>query len=511
MLFAAACGTGDNRVDPGDLELRDLLGIAPETAASWNADQRASARQVIAAGLRATADPAQQPPDDTVAGDDRLARAIAALDARRADAGDAALGLIQIGDGTPLVLAGKAAPDAATAELGVRGEPALELRLDGWSAPAWQQLPGRGLDVLAALAQDAGVRTGPVVVAPAPRLAAIAGYVATPAPRLLINPVALAALEPDPSEAVTLPAAAAPPGAPLALARSLGSAATAPGAPGHAADVNGNPYSFYGSYEECAQAQRQRCEACLPNSSCTPVTNTSDGNAECTMLDANGGRGYYLLCINLSLAISSVASCTKGADGSCAQNDAAADDLADLESNSDFLDQSDCASALDGCLAKIYGAPSQSFPGPDGGEATEPPRSTSVACSNSCSNDQNCQASPNCSCTGPSCNNSLSCDSACSSSNDQHGCNSDCSSCSSGSNAPGSGGGCSGSSGGSSSGCNSSSGSSSSSGCDSCGSSSGSSSGGSCGSCSSSGSNSSSGCSGGSCGGSGSGGCGGSN
>ena len=47
-----ACGTGDNRVDPGDLEPRDLLGIAPEVARSWDATQRASARRVLDDELR---------------------------------------------------------------------------------------------------------------------------------------------------------------------------------------------------------------------------------------------------------------------------------------------------------------------------------------------------------------------------------------------------------------------------------------------------------------------------
>ena len=47
------CGTADNRVDPGDLELRDLLGISPETARQWGQEQREAARRVIDGSLAA--------------------------------------------------------------------------------------------------------------------------------------------------------------------------------------------------------------------------------------------------------------------------------------------------------------------------------------------------------------------------------------------------------------------------------------------------------------------------
>src|SRR5262249_20197973 len=50
-LVAAACSTADNTVDPGDLELRDLLGISPEIASSWTTTQRIAARRVLLAGL----------------------------------------------------------------------------------------------------------------------------------------------------------------------------------------------------------------------------------------------------------------------------------------------------------------------------------------------------------------------------------------------------------------------------------------------------------------------------
>jgi hypothetical protein len=58
-ITLAACSAGDNRVDPEDLELRDLLGISPEVATAWDAAQRAAARRVLVAGFRATDGPAQ--------------------------------------------------------------------------------------------------------------------------------------------------------------------------------------------------------------------------------------------------------------------------------------------------------------------------------------------------------------------------------------------------------------------------------------------------------------------
>src|SRR5438477_8503903 len=80
------------------------------------------------------------------------------------------------------------------------------------------------------------------------------------------------------------------------------------GAPGAvAADGAGNPYTFYGSIAECASAQRARCEACVADHSCAAITDASDGNAECMTLGDSNGRGYFLICIDLALAIDAVA------------------------------------------------------------------------------------------------------------------------------------------------------------------------------------------------------------
>src|SRR5262245_52815496 len=96
-LALAACGAGDNRVDPADLELRDLLGIAPNAALRWDDDQRASARGVLDDGLCAHADRRVELALATgTTLDERIARTLARNDADRSDSGDPALGLLRI-------------------------------------------------------------------------------------------------------------------------------------------------------------------------------------------------------------------------------------------------------------------------------------------------------------------------------------------------------------------------------------------------------------------------------
>lgn len=385
VFIACACGTGDTKIDPGDLELRDLLGVSPEVAASWDSDQRASARRVLTEELEQADDA-----DTLPAGE--LIRSLAALDARRSADGDNALGLVAIeGD----AVTEHAAPNAPTAA-----------------------------DLLAALATDAGHQTGKLQIVEQPRLAVIAAYADG---KLVVNSVVLAAFE---TSVVT------------EVARTTGGLSTVPTA--RVVAANGNPYSFYGSVAECAYAQRLRCDS-----------NTS---TECTTLAANDGRGFFLLCINLALSITSVDECTAGATPSCPRVTDAASDLSRLEANANFLSDASCASGLDGCLAKIYGPPPGTFPGIiDGGVSpppTDPPRETNISCGESCDDDKNsnCEASPSCDCSGPSCNNSLSCDSTCASSDSQSGCGGACDSCESDDGGSTGGGGCGGDSGGGSSG-----------------------------------------------------------
>jgi hypothetical protein len=265
-------------------------------------------------------------------------------------------------------------------------------------------------------------------VTPAPRLPVVASYVpatATEHAHLAVNPVVLAALEPveSGSQATTTT------GSPTTVERSRRGSSTLDGAirstyatmPSAA-----NPYSFYGSVAECAAAEHSRCTECLANNDCKAITNSGNGNNECIDFDANGGRGYFLICIDLALAIDSVSKCTAAAAPACSFDPHAADSLATLENNASFLDDGSCASPLDNCLATIFGASKGDFPGPgvDGGTTSSPPRNTSPDCSDSCSSDDdsNCDSDPSCELDGPSCDDSESCDGSCSSSDDQSGC-----------------------------------------------------------------------------------------
>jgi hypothetical protein len=418
VLVASACA-GDNRIDPSELELRDVLGIAPETAMAWDSGQRESARQVIDAGMH-EAHPA---PVHASLGQDRsISSALAVVDAGRAKQRLSAMGVVELAlEGDDL----RATPHLST--LAPRVTSPIELELAGWDRPGWAQLPARGLDVLTTIASDAGHRGGPIIVTPAPQLAVIAGYIpatSTSAARLVVNPVLLASLEPvarAASPTIVTPATNVTGAGPRVLAADPG-----------------NPYSFYGSVAECAAAQQLRCEACLPTNTCTSISGSGDGTAECAQLAAGQGRGYSLVCINFALAIDSISSCAATSVPSCPFDAHAGESISTLEHNSDFLDRPACAGSLDSCLANVFGpAPTAS---------TTPPRNTSVGCA-----DSACEASPSCADNG--CDNGGSCDDS-SDSGAGDGCSSDNSSGCDSSNSGGgcdssdSGGGCSSDSGG---------------------------------------------------------------
>ena len=189
------------------------------------------------------------------------------------------------------------------------------------------------------------------------------------------------------------------------------------------ASVQANPYSFYGSVAECAAAQSERCAACLPDHACTAITKDSDGGAECAVLEADGARGAFLICIDLALAIEPVATCAASTAPSCPRDTHASESLSSLASNAEFLDDAACGGALDACLASIYGPAPGNLPRPGSGAGTtSPPRDTAIDCSDSWSDDSNCDSSPDCEVDGPSCEDSASSDGACSSSNEQSGC-----------------------------------------------------------------------------------------
>jgi hypothetical protein len=351
--------------------------------------------------------------------DHNIAATLAAIDAGRALHHEGALGVMHLD-----LAGGDMHATARSASLAPRATSPIELRLVAWPDRGWGQLPARGLDVLATIATDAGHRDGPLVVTPAPQLAAIAGYVpatATEPARLVVNPIVLAALEP-----ATSPTPASPTPAAIVTAR------TAP-------DTAGNPYSFYTSVAACASAQRTRCEACLPSATCTPVTHGGDGNAECTQFAADANDGYAAICIDLAVVIDSVDSCIAASAPACPRDRHATESLASLDNNADFVTDTTCAAALDTCLADIFGGVTS-------------PHDASPGCA-----DSSCDGAPNCdlgdgSCDGGSCDGGGADSGGDCSSGDSGGCSGDsggdCSGDSGGDCGGGGGGDCSGDSGG---------------------------------------------------------------
>lgn len=328
----AGCA-GDNRLDPSALELRDILGIAPETALTWDAGQRAAARHVIDDALHAK-------PATIHATGANLQTGLAVADADRDRNHLAALGVVQVAL-SPAALdatakASSLAPHVATS---------TQIQLAGWTK--WPALPTRGLDVLTSIAHDAGYRGGVLTVVAAPQLAVVASYVPAKA-QLVVNPVLLAALEPGESTA-------APPVVIAAI---------------------GNPYSFYDSIEQCASAQQARCEACLPNTSCESTTGTGDGNAECKGFAGEQGRGYWLVCIQSALEIQSVKTCVEANAPACP-----------TDNTTVFIDDPACTSAIDHCLGDHGGdAPNPPTSSPDCSACEASPScEDSVGCASDCS------------------------------------------------------------------------------------------------------------------------------
>ncbi|MFT3698712.1 MAG: hypothetical protein QM831_36535 [Kofleriaceae bacterium] len=394
LCVVGACA-GDGRLDPGDLELRDVLGVAPDTALTWDADQRAAARHVLDSGMHVVGT-AHAPPGKVVDG-------IQAVDTARLAQHRGALGIVRL-DGVQLT--------SRFSSLAPHGGKAIQIELAGWEK--WNNLPARGVDLLASIASDAGHRRGPVVVRPAPQLPVIAAYVPSARPQLLVNPVLLAALEP-------------------------GTSKLAPTVVG--IDTIGNPYSFYTSVAACANAQRTRCEACLGTNSCT------GDDASCPSLAADDGRGYSLECINLALEIDTVSSCTADKASSC-PFDTTPDGL---ESNANFLDDVNCATALDSCLAHVFGTPNTTTPAPT---PTQPTGSSYSCADAACDGMPDCEDTDGCDSSDDT-TDSSSCDSGgdsgCSDSGDSCSSGDDCSSgggddCGgdSGGDCSGGGGGCSG-------------------------------------------------------------------
>lgn len=455
-LCCFGCGASDSTLEPGALGARDLLGIAPDVAVAWSAGERSQARAVLEAAVRpgaevttTTIEPASEVVWAVVDGlelIDRQRRAdgLDALVLTRVELEGSALEALEVG---PLDFAPPPAPSTI--------EPV------GWDGADLVALVATRPHVVRALVEAAGV-SDVRWVEPAPQ-ASFGAAVVVDRQVLLVNPVLLAAAEPMPVVANV----AAPAGDPSpASAGGAGPTALAPPEP--EVSYAGNPYSFFGSVAECAAAQRGRCEACLPSTTCVAESrDAADGNAECQTLGENDGIGYYLFCANLALAIATVEECVGGSSpAGCAPVSTASNQLVALEANRAFVDDEVCRGGLDSCLSTIFGRPGEDYPpfadaGPQPPQPP-PPRDVSPGCGDT---DVNCAFSPQCdaTCGDTNCSNAVECDNGCddSQSGSSGGCGGD-------SSGGGSGGGCGGDSGGGSGGggCGSDSGGG---GCDGCG------------------------------------------
>jgi hypothetical protein len=416
---ASGCGAADSAVDPGDLELRDLLGMAPEVAAGWGQVERAHAREVIAHAAAAASEDAPDPVRLAHAGDERdaIMAAMLAVDEQRRARGR-----------EPLLLAWVLAESQQIEVLPVAGE-AMDMAgaadpsalvFEGWdpaAQPGWADLSLREPGLLAALARQAGYRDQPrpLPVIPAPQAPFAMIFVdAGSRSFAAVNPVLLAAQEPPERDEAVARASAGPATAAARLrtrdvirAQSAGSPDIV-SRPSVVLAAAGNPYSFYGSINECAASQRRRCEACMDEGACEAVTRDSEsGLAECQALAAGDGAGYFLLCINLALAIGTVSDCADDA-AQCPQAPGAGNQLLALELNRVFLDDATCATALDDCLTDIFGQPDGDFPGPGEPEPPPPPRDVEPSCGDS---SASCELAPSCesSCSVGSCDNAVSC------------------------------------------------------------------------------------------------------
>jgi len=428
-LALAACTAGERRLDPAELEARDLLGVSSQVAAGWDAGERQSARAVLRRAWEEGGAAEMVALPDGGAGDAEAAReALAALDARREAAGE------------PPIIAGAAPAEATGARIArapiaaiagaeatgperAAGAPAI-VAVDWW--PEEVALVERGGPLLAAIARAGGHPAGEeVVVRPAHGQPYGAIYLGRSI-GVLVNPVLLASIDPAPAgEAAPVPVAVAG-AASEPAARPGGGRPGAIGARPQAASAGGNPYSFFGSVAECAAFHRLRCEDCLPGGTCEQTSRgAADGNAECEALAAGDGRGYYLYCVNLSLAIATVAECAADEAPGCAQDTGASNQIGELEDNAIFIDDPSCLAGLDACLGEIYGEPEDDFPQPGadaGPDPPPPPRDTDTSCSGS---DTTCDFSPQCDADcSSSCDDVFSCDADCNGSGSSGGCDS---------------------------------------------------------------------------------------
>ncbi len=346
-LALVACGAADERVDPADLALRDLLGVAPKVAVDWDAEQRLAARQLLADGLverdaEALANPAPLLDDVQVIG------ALAAVDLRLLDREHDALGLVMV-DHPEAAAQGRPidAPVATAALLGELVTPTLTLELDPQAWPC-AAAPACNLDTLAALAADAAPGATRIRVLPVVQLAVIAALVtdADGVPTLLVNPIVTAVSEPT-SAAVTSAGGGSVPGFVAPVRQRL-----------HVLPLITSTWAYGGTIGSCASSVQNDCQVCLTGGACPEIWSGVSGNQACTTLDAQAGQNYSLLCINLAVSLGDVGSCMTRTAPSCGFDTSAILTPAKLSANSNFVGNATCHDALDACLAELYGGTS---------------------------------------------------------------------------------------------------------------------------------------------------------
>jgi hypothetical protein len=346
--LATGCGAADERIDPADLELRDLLGVAPRVATGWDEAQRAAAREVLAAGL------VERAPEPLAI--ERAARldeaivvgALADVDDRLLDRGRDALGLVEVDD--PSAARAIDAPIAAGALLDGDAAPiatatALELDPAAWPCPREDTCD---LGVLAALSADALPGAARVRVLPVVQLSTIAARLPAGAdgvPTLLVNPVVTAVSEPVAGVA----GAAGGGGARPALA-SVAAARV------RTAPLVTSTWTYDPHVSDCATAVRSECTTCLGGGACPMVWTGVSGQDTCTMLEAQAGQNYDHLCINLALSLADIRACVADRAPGCAIDADALGDPAMLHNNSAFATTGACFDALAACLDQLYGS-----------------------------------------------------------------------------------------------------------------------------------------------------------
>ena len=337
VTWGAGCGTADDPVDPHDLALRDLLGVAPRVAVAWDADQRAAAREVLAGGLRRDEALALPRLDGDGAA---VVSGLVAIDRAREGDDEDALGLVVIaGDREARAIDGAIAGEAL---LGVvPGPMALELDPRAWpcaSEPC-------DLTSLEALAADAAPGAAVVRVEPAAQLAVIAALVpgVDGVPTLLVNPIVTAVAD----DAEAAPGAG---GAATATPRGAHRTAALPPPP-----LSRGAWTYGASVSACAERVRSDCDVCQTGGTCATVWPGVSGADACAMLDADESRNYHLVCVDLAVSLADVRACVQERSSACAIDVDAIDDPSQLAANAVFLDDLACANHLAVCLDQLYG------------------------------------------------------------------------------------------------------------------------------------------------------------